>query len=99
MLPETVARPRVAERDVAFELTFCSPEHGHPVRTVRCPTCGKDVEWKRRRALAPVLLGALQQIDLGEWASKATVPPSSPPDAPLDELDYQPPGAGEMPQR
>ena len=24
MLPETVARPRVAERDVAFELTFCS---------------------------------------------------------------------------
>src|SRR5690606_26073388 len=24
MLPETVARPRLAERDVAFELTFCS---------------------------------------------------------------------------
>ncbi|MFN3987923.1 MAG: cell division protein ZapD [Rhodocyclaceae bacterium] len=24
MLPETVARPRVAERDVPFELTFCS---------------------------------------------------------------------------
>ena len=24
ILPETVARPRVAERDVAFELTFCS---------------------------------------------------------------------------
>jgi cell division protein ZapD len=24
MLPETVARPRVAERDVQFELTFCS---------------------------------------------------------------------------
>jgi len=24
MLPETIARPRVAERDVAFELTFCS---------------------------------------------------------------------------
>ena len=24
MLPETIARPRLAERDVAFELTFCS---------------------------------------------------------------------------
>ncbi|MBS0543761.1 MAG: cell division protein ZapD [Proteobacteria bacterium] len=24
LLPETVARPRIAERDVAFELTFCS---------------------------------------------------------------------------
>ena len=24
MLPETVARPRLAERDVQFELTFCS---------------------------------------------------------------------------
>jgi cell division protein ZapD len=24
MLPETIARPRVAERSVHFELTFCS---------------------------------------------------------------------------
>jgi cell division protein ZapD len=24
MLPETVVRPRVAERDVQFEITFCS---------------------------------------------------------------------------
>jgi len=24
MLPETVVRPRVAERDLPFELTFCS---------------------------------------------------------------------------
>ena len=24
MLPETVSRPRVVERDIPFELTFCS---------------------------------------------------------------------------
>ena len=40
-----------------------------------------------------------QQIDLGEWASEGYRVPSSPPDAPLDEIDYQPPGAGEIRRR
>ena len=69
------------------------------VRTVRCPTCGKDVEWKPESRWRPFCSARCKQIDLGEWASEGYRVPSSPPDAPLDELDYQPPGAGEIRRR
>ena len=59
---------------------------------------GRDAKLAAHR-YRPFCSARCKQIDLGEWASEGYRVPSSPPDAPLDEIDYQPPGAGEMPQR
>jgi endogenous inhibitor of DNA gyrase (YacG/DUF329 family) len=64
-------------------------------RTVRCPTCGKAVEWKPESAWRPFCSARCRQIDLGAWASEAYRVPTAPPDAPLDDIGYLPPGAGE----
>lgn len=69
------------------------------IRTVRCPACGKAVEWKPESTWRPFCSARCRQIDLGAWASEAYRVPTSPPDAPLDGLDYLPPGAGEIGRR
>lgn len=67
--------------------------------TVDCPTCGRKVPFEPSNRWRPFCSARCKQIDLGEWASEGYRVPSSPPDAPLDEIDYQPPGTGEIRRR
>ena len=39
------------------------------VRTVRCPTCGKDVEWKPESRWRPFCSARCKGNDLGAWAT------------------------------
>ena len=43
------------------------------VRTVRCPTCGKDVEWKPESRWRPFCSARCKTNDLGAWASDSYV--------------------------
>ncbi len=51
-----------------------------PVRTVKCPTCGKPVEWRADNPYRPFCSQRCKQIDLGAWASESYRVPTSPPD-------------------
>lgn len=54
---------------------------GEPPRTVKCPTCGKAVEWKAESRYRPFCSERCRQIDLGAWASENyRVPADAPPD-------------------
>ncbi|THF61265.1 DNA gyrase inhibitor YacG [Pseudothauera rhizosphaerae] len=56
-----------------------------PARTVKCPTCGKQVEWKPENRYRPFCSERCRQIDLGAWASENyRVPAEAPPDADKD---------------
>lgn len=37
---------------------------------VKCPTCGKPVEWSTKSPFRPFCSKRCQLIDLGEWASE-----------------------------
>jgi hypothetical protein len=65
------------------------------VRIVNCPTCGKPVTWAPESAHRPFCSARCRQIDLGAWASETYRVPTSPPDTPVDDLGFQPPGVGE----
>jgi hypothetical protein len=67
-------------------------------RVVNCPTCGKPVAWKPESIHRPFCSARCRQIDLGAWASEAYRVPTSPPDAAVDDIDFQPPGVGEARQ-
>ncbi|MBS0543762.1 MAG: DNA gyrase inhibitor YacG [Proteobacteria bacterium] len=62
-----------------------------PVRAVRCPTCGKEVEWKTENRFRPFCSERCKQIDLGAWASETYRVPTAPPDAELPQSDDVPP--------
>lgn len=65
------------------------------IRTVKCPTCGKAVEWLPENRYRPFCSARCRQIDLGAWASEAYRVPSSPPDAEDAGGDgFVPPGQG-----
>lgn len=49
-------------------------------RTVKCPTCGKPVEWRAENRYRPFCSERCRKIDLGAWASETYRVPSSPPD-------------------
>ncbi|MFN4062586.1 DNA gyrase inhibitor YacG [Azoarcus communis] len=51
-----------------------------PVRTVRCPQCGKNVEWTPASTYRPFCSARCRQLDLGAWASESYRVPTSPPD-------------------
>lgn len=51
-----------------------------PIRTVKCPNCGKEVEWRTENRYRPFCSARCRQIDLGAWASEAYRVPTSPPD-------------------
>ena len=51
-----------------------------PVPTVKCPTCGKPVEWRTDNPYRPFCSQRCKQIDLGAWASETYRVPSAPPD-------------------
>ena len=40
------------------------------VTVVKCPVCGKDVEWNEATAYRPVCSERCKQIDLGAWADE-----------------------------
>ena len=40
------------------------------VTIVKCPVCGKDVEWKETNVFRPFCSERCKQIDLGAWADE-----------------------------
>lgn len=40
------------------------------VRIVRCPTCGKPLEWKPENRYRPFCSERCKGIDLGAWAAE-----------------------------
>jgi endogenous inhibitor of DNA gyrase (YacG/DUF329 family) len=40
-----------------------------PTRTVKCPTCGKHVEWTPQSRWRPFCSERCKLIDLGAWAN------------------------------
>jgi hypothetical protein len=57
-------------------------------RKVKCPTCGKAVEWSEKNPWRPFCSERCKLIDLGEWASEGRCIPG-PPHRPLDEEDEE----------
>lgn len=47
------------------------------VTIVKCPVCGKDVEWKEDNAYRPFCSERCKQIDLGAWAEEQYKVPGS----------------------
>lgn len=41
------------------------------INTVKCPTCGKLVEWDEQQPWRPFCCERCKLIDLGEWASES----------------------------
>ncbi|MGD2136833.1 MAG: DNA gyrase inhibitor YacG [Gammaproteobacteria bacterium] len=51
-----------------------------PARTVRCPTCGKAVEWTPHRRWRPFCSERCKLIDLGDWLDEShRIPEETPP--------------------
>lgn len=40
-------------------------------KTVKCPTCGKEVKWEATSIWRPFCSERCRLIDLGEWASES----------------------------
>ncbi|MBD3609886.1 MAG: DNA gyrase inhibitor YacG [Gammaproteobacteria bacterium] len=41
------------------------------VKKVKCPTCGKETEWKAENKWRPFCSERCKLIDLGEWANES----------------------------
>jgi len=55
-------------------------------KIVKCPTCGKDVEWSTQQQWRPFCCERCRLIDLGEWASESHRIPGS-ETLPPEQLD------------
>ncbi len=53
-------------------------------RIVKCPTCGKPLEWSEKSPWRPFCSERCKLIDLGEWASENHRIPG-PPHDPLED--------------
>ena len=63
-------------------------------RIVRCPTCGKPVEWSAESRFRPFCSPRCKDIDLGAWASESyRIPVRQDP----DEEDFPAP-QGDLPK-
>lgn len=49
------------------------------VTRVKCPVCGKEVEWVEKNAYRPFCSERCKQIDLGAWAEGKYVVPGEEP--------------------
>jgi endogenous inhibitor of DNA gyrase (YacG/DUF329 family) len=58
-------------------------------RIVKCPTCGKPLEWSDKNPWRPFCSERCKLIDLGEWASEGHRIPG-PPHAPMEDEDSDP---------
>lgn len=47
------------------------------VTIVKCPVCGKNVEWKEANVYRPFCSERCKQIDLGAWADEQYKVPAS----------------------
>lgn len=47
--------------------------------TVKCPTCGHQVEWVAENKFRPFCSERCKKIDLGAWAEEKYVIPSNTP--------------------
>jgi len=56
---------------------------------VRCPTCGKEIEWKPENRWRPFCCERCQLIDLGAWADEKYAIPTQEPTSPFDEQPEQ----------
>jgi endogenous inhibitor of DNA gyrase (YacG/DUF329 family) len=52
---------------------------------VKCPTCGKPVEWRPEQRWRPFCSERCKLIDLGEWAAERHVIPGPPVPMPDQE--------------
>jgi endogenous inhibitor of DNA gyrase (YacG/DUF329 family) len=50
--------------------------------TVKCPTCGRSIEWSEQSPFRPFCSERCRIIDLGAWLSEKHAIPGS--DAPLE---------------
>lgn len=58
------------------------------VTIVKCPVCGKEVEWKESNRYRPFCSERCKQIDLGAWAEeKYKVPAVEDDDGEEDRMD------------
>jgi len=48
------------------------------MKTVRCPTCKREVEWNARSAFRPFCSERCRLIDLGAWFSEEHAIPGDP---------------------
>jgi endogenous inhibitor of DNA gyrase (YacG/DUF329 family) len=58
--------------------------------TVKCPTCGRSIEWSAQSPFRPFCSERCRVIDLGAWLSEKHVIPSNEsgtPDAPDEPSD------------
>ena len=56
------------------------------VTIVKCPVCGKNVEWKEANVYRPFCSERCKQIDLGAWADEQyKVPASEDDDTDMEE--------------
>jgi endogenous inhibitor of DNA gyrase (YacG/DUF329 family) len=58
-------------------------------KMVKCPTCGKPVEWSEQNPWRPFCSERCRLIDLGEWAAERHRIPS---DTPTDFEEGEKPG-------
>jgi endogenous inhibitor of DNA gyrase (YacG/DUF329 family) len=50
--------------------------------TVKCPTCGRSIEWSDQSPFRPFCSERCRVIDLGAWLSEKHVIPSNETDTP-----------------
>ncbi len=59
--------------------------------TVKCPTCGRRIEWSEQSPFRPFCSERCRVIDLGAWLTEKHAIPGTPtepgPDAAEDSLD------------
>ncbi|MGE5161545.1 MAG: DNA gyrase inhibitor YacG [Betaproteobacteria bacterium] len=58
---------------------------------VKCPTCGRPVEWSEASKFRPFCSARCKTIDLGAWASDRYVVPGGP----AEQADETPPTASD----
>jgi len=50
---------------------FLNTEMQMAIRTVKCPQCGKPVEWSANSPFRPFCSERCKTLDLGAWAAEA----------------------------
>jgi uncharacterized protein len=70
-----------------------------PPRTVRCPQCGRPVEWTPASRWRPFCSERCKMIDFGAWASEAYRIAASDDNEPDDESGREPPQGSEPERR
>lgn len=57
------------------------------IKSVNCPSCGKEVEWLEKNTQRPFCSERCKLIDFGEWATERHSIPGAPVYPELDDED------------